>query len=67
MIHKCDLFKSAYRSIPCIPKIQSTIEGAWKEGFDPQGASHFNGKLEGTKAWICACEIYCLLTSLQIK
>ncbi|NP_001086590.1 zinc finger containing ubiquitin peptidase 1 S homeolog [Xenopus laevis] len=57
----------AYRSIPCIPKIQCMIEDAWKEGFDPQGASHFNGKLQGTKAWIGACEIYGLLTSLDIK
>ncbi|XP_075718420.1 zinc finger-containing ubiquitin peptidase 1 isoform X2 [Rhinoderma darwinii] len=56
-----------YRSIPCIPKIQALIEDAWKEGFDPQGASHFNGKLQGTKAWIGACEIYCLLTSLRLK
>ncbi|XP_072264896.1 zinc finger-containing ubiquitin peptidase 1 isoform X2 [Pyxicephalus adspersus] len=55
------------RYIPCIPKIQSLIENAWKEGFDPQGASHFNGKLQGTQAWIGACEIYCLLTSLHIK
>ncbi|CAH2252082.1 zinc finger with UFM1-specific peptidase domain [Pelobates cultripes] len=65
-----DTFKNSlqeYRSIPCIPKIQSLIEKAWKEGFDPQGASHFNGRLQGTKAWIGACEIYCLLTSLEIK
>ncbi|KAG8582534.1 hypothetical protein GDO81_008095 [Engystomops pustulosus] len=55
------------RYIPCIPKIQSMIEDAWKEGFDPQGASHFNGKLQGTRAWIGACEIYCLLTSLSLK
>nr|XP_020657849.1 zinc finger with UFM1-specific peptidase domain protein isoform X1 [Pogona vitticeps] len=54
-------------SIPCIPKIQSSIEDAWKEGFDPQGASHFNGRLQGTKAWIGACEIYSLLTSLSLK
>ncbi|KAH0622253.1 hypothetical protein JD844_024392 [Phrynosoma platyrhinos] len=54
-------------SIPCIPKIQSLIEEAWKEGFDPQGASHFNGKLQGTRAWIGACEIYSLLTSLRLK
>ncbi|CAI5769998.1 Hypothetical predicted protein [Podarcis lilfordi] len=54
-------------SIPCIPKIQSLIEDAWKEGFDPQGASHFNSRLHGTKAWIGACEIYSLLTSLRIK
>nr|XP_056712194.1 zinc finger-containing ubiquitin peptidase 1 [Euleptes europaea] len=54
-------------SIPCIPKIQSLIENSWKEGFDPQGASHFNSRLQGTKAWIGACEIYSLLTSLRLK
>ncbi|XP_048348278.1 zinc finger-containing ubiquitin peptidase 1 isoform X2 [Sphaerodactylus townsendi] len=54
-------------SIPCISKIQSLIENSWKEGFDPQGASHFNGRLHGTKAWIGACEIYSLLTSLRLK
>ncbi|XP_007440122.1 zinc finger with UFM1-specific peptidase domain protein [Python bivittatus] len=54
-------------SVPCIPKIQTSIEDAWKEGFDPQGASHFNSRLQGTKAWIGACEIYSLLTSLRLK
>nr|XP_041571066.1 zinc finger-containing ubiquitin peptidase 1 isoform X2 [Taeniopygia guttata] len=53
--------------IPSIPKIQSMIEDAWKEGFDPHGASHFNNRLHGSKAWIGACEIYSLLTSLRIK
>uniref|UniRef100_A0A8C6ZA31 Zinc finger-containing ubiquitin peptidase 1 n=1 Tax=Nothoprocta perdicaria TaxID=30464 RepID=A0A8C6ZA31_NOTPE len=52
---------------PSIPKIQSMIEDAWKEGFDPHGASHFNNRLHGTRAWIGACEIYSLLTSLRIK
>ncbi|KAM3930169.1 zinc finger-containing ubiquitin peptidase 1 isoform 2-T2 [Leptodactylus fuscus] len=60
-------FLRDYRHIPCIPKIQEMIEDAWKEGFDPQGASHFRGKLQGTRAWIGACEIYCLLTSLKLK
>lgn len=54
-------------SVPCIPKIQSMIEDAWNEGFDPQGASQLNNKLQGTKAWIGACEIYTLLTSLKVK
>ncbi|KAM9006028.1 zinc finger-containing ubiquitin peptidase 1 [Sarcophilus harrisii] len=54
-------------SIPCIPKIQSMIEDAWKEGFDPQGASQLNNRLQGTRAWIGACEIYSLLTSLRLK
>ncbi|XP_069462741.1 zinc finger-containing ubiquitin peptidase 1 isoform X2 [Ambystoma mexicanum] len=53
--------------IPCIPKIQLMIENSWKEGFDPQGATHFNHKLQGTKAWIGACEIYSLLSSLNLK
>ncbi|XP_077157384.1 zinc finger-containing ubiquitin peptidase 1 isoform X2 [Paroedura picta] len=56
-----------HKSIPCIPKIQWLIENSWKEGFDPQGASHFNSRLQGTKAWIGACEIYSLLTSLSLK
>lgn len=43
------------------------IEDAWNEGFDPQGASQLNNKLQGTKAWIGACEIYTLLTSLKVK
>ncbi|XP_037376189.1 zinc finger-containing ubiquitin peptidase 1 [Talpa occidentalis] len=54
-------------SVPCIPKIQAMIEDAWKEGFDPQGASQLNNRLQGTKAWIGACEVYTLLTSLRIK
>ncbi|XP_074166126.1 zinc finger-containing ubiquitin peptidase 1 isoform X2 [Sminthopsis crassicaudata] len=54
-------------SIPCIPKIQSMIEDAWKEGFDPQGASQLNNRLQGTRSWIGACEIYSLLTSLRLK
>ncbi|ELW48818.1 Zinc finger with UFM1-specific peptidase domain protein [Tupaia chinensis] len=54
-------------SIPCIPKIQSMIEDAWKEGFDPQGACQLNNRLQGTKAWIGACEVYTLLTSLRVK
>ncbi|XP_066229501.1 zinc finger-containing ubiquitin peptidase 1 isoform X1 [Saccopteryx leptura] len=54
-------------SVPCIPKIQSLIEDAWREGFDPQGACQLNNRLQGTKAWIGACEIYTLLTSLRVK
>ncbi|XP_078398362.1 zinc finger-containing ubiquitin peptidase 1 isoform X5 [Cetorhinus maximus] len=53
--------------IPCIPKIQSMIEEAWKDGFDPQGAAHFQNKLQGTRAWIGATEIYSLLTFLRIN
>ncbi|CAL8287286.1 unnamed protein product [Merluccius merluccius] len=53
--------------IPSVPRLQRMIEAAWKEGLDPQGASHFNHRLQGTRAWIGATEIYALLTSLGIR
>uniref|UniRef100_A0A8C4Z5A7 Zinc finger containing ubiquitin peptidase 1 n=1 Tax=Gadus morhua TaxID=8049 RepID=A0A8C4Z5A7_GADMO len=53
--------------IPSVPQLQRMIEGAWKEGLDPQGASHFNKRLQGTRAWIGATEIYALLTSLGLR
>ncbi|XP_024857824.1 zinc finger-containing ubiquitin peptidase 1 isoform X4 [Kryptolebias marmoratus] len=59
--------RSQDKVVPCIPRIQSMIEEAWKEGLDPQGASHFNQRLQGTRAWIGATEIYVLLTSLGIS
>ncbi|XP_072913547.1 zinc finger-containing ubiquitin peptidase 1 isoform X2 [Hemitrygon akajei] len=66
---KLDHYKSHLHdhAIPIIPKIQAMIEGAWKDGFDPQGAASFGNKLQGTRAWIGATEIYTLLTFLGIK
>ncbi|XP_035019759.1 zinc finger-containing ubiquitin peptidase 1 isoform X3 [Hippoglossus stenolepis] len=55
------------KDVPSIPRVQSMIEEAWKEGLDPQGASHFNQRLQGTRAWIGATEMYSLLTSLGIS
>lgn len=54
-------------SVPSIPRVQSLIEEAWAHGLDPQGASHFNRRLQGTRAWVGATEIYSLLTSLRIR
>ncbi|KAL3060744.1 hypothetical protein OYC64_015148 [Pagothenia borchgrevinki] len=55
------------KAVPSIPRVQSMIEEAWKEGLDPHGASHFNQRLQGTRAWIGATEIYALLTSLGVS
>ncbi|XP_063735261.1 zinc finger-containing ubiquitin peptidase 1 isoform X2 [Eleginops maclovinus] len=55
------------KAVPSIPRVQSMIEEAWKEGLDPHGASHFNQRLQGTRAWIGATEIYALLTSLGTR
>ncbi|XP_029694409.1 zinc finger-containing ubiquitin peptidase 1 isoform X2 [Takifugu rubripes] len=55
------------KTVPSIPQLQRMIEGAWKEGLDPQGASHFNQRLLGTRAWVGATEIFSLLTFLGIS
>lgn len=55
------------QGIPSIPQLQRLIEEAWREGLDPQGASHFNQRLQGTRGWIGATEIYTFLTSLAIR
>lgn len=54
-------------SVPSIPRVQALIEEAWGQGADPQGASNFNHRLQGTRAWIGATEIYAVLTSLSVK
>ncbi|XP_043972133.1 zinc finger-containing ubiquitin peptidase 1 isoform X2 [Gambusia affinis] len=59
--------KTQEKTIPSIPRVQRMIEEAWKEGLDPQGASHFSKRLQRTQAWIGATEIYVLLTSLGIS
>uniref|UniRef100_H3D289 C2H2-type domain-containing protein n=1 Tax=Tetraodon nigroviridis TaxID=99883 RepID=H3D289_TETNG len=55
------------KTVPSIPQLQSMVEGAWKEGLDPQGAAHFHQRLLGTRAWIGATEIFSLLTFLGIN
>ncbi|KAG9329016.1 hypothetical protein JZ751_008452 [Albula glossodonta] len=54
-------------AIPSLPRVQALMEKAWREGLDPQGASHFSHKLQGTRAWIGATEIYSLFTSLGVR
>ncbi|XP_051263261.1 zinc finger-containing ubiquitin peptidase 1 [Dicentrarchus labrax] len=68
-LHRIDTYAPLLpeKAVPSIPQVQSMIEGAWKEGLDPQGASHFNQRLQGTQAWIGATEIFALLTSLGIS
>uniref|UniRef100_A0AAY4AKB4 Zinc finger-containing ubiquitin peptidase 1 n=1 Tax=Denticeps clupeoides TaxID=299321 RepID=A0AAY4AKB4_9TELE len=73
MLLSCLLRMETYKNhlsvsdIPSIPRVQSLIEEAWKEGMDPQGSSHFNNRLQGTRAWIGATEVYALLTSLGVN
>jgi len=48
-------------TIPSLNQIQSVIESAWREGFDPNGAAHFRYKLQGKKSYIGAVEVYTAL------
>uniref|UniRef100_UPI0037E87BA8 zinc finger-containing ubiquitin peptidase 1 n=1 Tax=Semicossyphus pulcher TaxID=241346 RepID=UPI0037E87BA8 len=68
-LHRIDAYAPILpeRTVPSIPRVQRMIEEAWREGLDAQGASHFNQRLQGTRAWIGATELYSLLTSLRIK
>uniref|UniRef100_A0A671RM34 Zinc finger-containing ubiquitin peptidase 1 n=1 Tax=Sinocyclocheilus anshuiensis TaxID=1608454 RepID=A0A671RM34_9TELE len=66
-LHRMEQYKLLPVSVPSIPRVQALIEEAWGQGADPQGASHFNHRLQGTRAWIGATEIYAVLTSLSVK
>ncbi|KAE8288317.1 hypothetical protein D5F01_LYC12182 [Larimichthys crocea] len=68
-LHRIDMYAPILqeKAVPGIPQVQRMMEGAWKEGIDPQGASHFNQRLHGTQAWIGATEIFSLLTCLGIS
>ncbi|XP_045901587.1 zinc finger-containing ubiquitin peptidase 1 isoform X1 [Micropterus dolomieu] len=68
-LHRIDTYALILqdKAVPSIPQVQIMIEAAWKEGLDPQGASHFNQRLQGTRAWIGATEIFTLLISMGIS
>ncbi|KTF89673.1 hypothetical protein cypCar_00007227 [Cyprinus carpio] len=66
-LHRMEQYNLLPVSVPSIPRVQALIEEAWGQGADPQGASHFNHRLQGTRAWIGATEIYAVFTSLSVK
>ncbi|XP_024136966.1 zinc finger-containing ubiquitin peptidase 1 isoform X2 [Oryzias melastigma] len=68
-LHRTEPYASSLqeKAVPSIPQVQRMIEEAWKAGLDPQGASHFNQRLQGTRAWIGATDIYVLLTWLGVR
>ncbi|KAA1105896.1 hypothetical protein PGT21_023509 [Puccinia graminis f. sp. tritici] len=53
--------------IPSITRWQQIIEDAWKAGFDPDGAAHFDGRLVGKKQWIGTTEVYVALCRLGLR
>lgn len=49
-------------TLPSIRQLQHQLELSWKQGFDPEGAQHYQYKLIGKKAWLGAVEVASLLT-----
>lgn len=49
-------------TIPSIAQIQTLIETAWQNGFDPEGATHFRHKLRGKRCFIGAVEVHSALS-----
>ena len=53
--------------IPSVHGLQSWIEKAWRDGFDPDGAAQLGGSLLGTEKWIGATECATLLRYFGIR
>lgn len=51
---------------PTVLDIQLLLELSWRDGFDPDGARHYQGKIRGKSKWIGAVEVASLLTSLSV-
>lgn len=53
--------------IPDILTIQHAIEAAWQQGFDREGAAHFEGILRMKPSWIGATETAALFRSFGLR
>ncbi|KAI1318371.1 hypothetical protein EDD11_006709 [Mortierella claussenii] len=54
-------------SVPSILELQSQLEFAWANGFDPTGAAQLDHKVIGTRKWIGTTEAWSVLSSLGIR
>jgi hypothetical protein len=54
------------KTIPSIEELQTFMELAWKEGFDPTGCKHFKGKIIGKQSKVGAMEISSVLSFLRL-
>ena len=55
-----------HKVIPNIIELQRLFEMSWREGFDRDGARHFNYRIQGSRAQIGAVEAASLLSFLSI-
>ena len=47
--------------VPTVTQLESSLEEAWAEGFDPKGAQHYCHKILGRQSWIGTMEVASLL------
>lgn len=49
-------------SLPSLRQIQRAFEEAWRAGFDPRGADHFQKAMVGKRSWIGAVEVSSIMS-----
>jgi hypothetical protein len=54
------------KTIPSVEQLQTFMEHAWAEGFDPTGCRHFKGKIVGKQSKVGAMEIASVLSFLRL-
>lgn len=65
--YRTHLHNLGITDVPHIPALQKRIEGAWGEGYDPEGAAHYSGTLYNTSCWIGTTEVATLFKFLGFK
>ncbi|KAK9763408.1 hypothetical protein K7432_009930 [Basidiobolus ranarum] len=55
------------KSMPDVHQLQQLLEHAWEAGFDTEGAAQLGNHVVGTKTWIGATEVYCILSYLGVR
>ncbi|KAJ2307445.1 hypothetical protein IWW55_000969 [Coemansia sp. RSA 2706] len=64
---------SAFGRIPgdggvaSVSDLQQMLELAWQEGYDVDGAAQLGHRVKGTRKWIGATEVYCILAHLGVR
>lgn len=53
-------------SVPSVGELQRMLELAWQAGYDPDGATQLGHRVQNTRTWIGATEIYCILAHLGV-
>ncbi|KAJ2800849.1 hypothetical protein H4R20_003908 [Coemansia guatemalensis] len=53
-------------NVPGVDELQQMLELAWRDGYDPEGAVQLRHRVVGTRKWIGATEVYCIMAHLGV-